>query len=383
MLYVDDDRANRVVFEQSFGDDFAVQTVDGGTAALDVMASREVAVVITDIRMPGVSGEQLLRVIKDHYPSTIRMVLTAYSDIDPILRAINEGLVARYIVKPWERNEVTLLLRWAAEAWRFAKSSAELQKRLFHVERLAALGSLIGAIIADLTTPLVSILRESERVAALGEFLRNHSDLVLGAASDDGDRAQLQILLEDLPPVGADLVTSALHLNELVEGLRQFVRPSTNVREIAWSDPLPIVRYAMSVCRPLAMPARALIDYAGPASLPPVRIAASELTQVLINVVANGTQAVVERGRPHGHVTIRALADEDTLEIVVHDDGVGMTPEVLARIGTPFFTTRREGTGLGIAQCQRILGTAGGRFKIESEPGVGTTVTIALPIRAA
>jgi signal transduction histidine kinase len=59
-----------------------------------------------------------------------------------------------------------------------------------------------------------------------------------------------------------------------------------------------------------------------------------------------------------------------------------MPPEVLARVGTPFFTTRREGTGLGLAQCQRLIGTAGGRFRIESEQGVGTKVTITLPTAA-
>jgi signal transduction histidine kinase len=56
-----------------------------------------------------------------------------------------------------------------------------------------------------------------------------------------------------------------------------------------------------------------------------------------------------------------------------------MGPDVLSRIGTPFYTTRAEGTGLGLAQCQRLVGTAGGRFRIESEAGVGTTVTILLP----
>ena len=70
------------------------------------------------------------------------------------------------------------------------------------------------------------------------------------------------------------------------------------------------------------------------------------------------------------------------VELSVHDDGVGIPADVLARIGTPFYTTRSEGTGLGVAQCQRLVGTAGGRFHIESEPGVGTTVTIMLPTAA-
>jgi signal transduction histidine kinase len=70
------------------------------------------------------------------------------------------------------------------------------------------------------------------------------------------------------------------------------------------------------------------------------------------------------------------------LELQIRDDGIGMAPEVLSRVGTPFFTTRSEGTGLGLAQCQRLVGTVGGRFRIESERGIGTTVTIILPIAA-
>ena len=74
------------------------------TTALQLMEANDVAVLVTDMRMPKMNGEQLLRIVKERYPQTIRMVVTAYSDVDPILRAINEGLVARYIVKPWHRG---------------------------------------------------------------------------------------------------------------------------------------------------------------------------------------------------------------------------------------------------------------------------------------
>jgi signal transduction histidine kinase len=70
------------------------------------------------------------------------------------------------------------------------------------------------------------------------------------------------------------------------------------------------------------------------------------------------------------------------LELQVRDDGVGMPPEVLKKVGKPWFSTKQEGTGLGIANCQRLIGRAGGRMRIESEQGVGTTVTILLPTSA-
>ena len=124
MLYVDDERSNRIDFEQSLGTDFNVCTVASGDDALDVLAAQDVAVLLTDMRMPGMSGEELLRIVKARYPRTIRMVVTAYSDVDPILRAINEGLVSRYLLKPWSHTELVQVLRWGCEAWAFGRDSA-------------------------------------------------------------------------------------------------------------------------------------------------------------------------------------------------------------------------------------------------------------------
>ena len=130
------------------------------------------------------------------------------------------------------------------------------------------------------------------------------------------------------------------------------------------------------------MKAQAQIAYDGPRELPRVRMPATELTQVLINLVANGAQAVAARGEPHGRVSIKATEVTGMLVLEVRDSGIGMPPDVLKRVGTPFFTTREQGTGLGVAQCQRLVGTAGGRMSIASEVGKGTTVTISLPVAA-
>src|SRR5512144_581895 len=123
VLYVDDDRGNRVVFEQSLAAEFTVKTVPDAATAIELMDAGEVAVLLTDMRMPVMTGEELLRIAKERWPQTIRMVVTAFSDIEPILRAINEGLVARYIIKPWVRAELVQVLRWATEAWALGKDS--------------------------------------------------------------------------------------------------------------------------------------------------------------------------------------------------------------------------------------------------------------------
>ena len=380
VLYVDDERSNRVVFEQSLNKDFLVVSVPDGPSALELMDQRTVAVLVTDMRMPGMSGEELLRIAKERHPRATRIVITAYADIDPILRAINEGLVARYIIKPWQRTELVQILRWACEAWTFAHDSASLHQRLLQVERLATLGNVASALVHDLKTPLMSILANAEHLGELAKSTSVLRDAIERMPLPPRERRDLIAMIEDLGPVSEDLKTSTWHLDELVNRIRSLGRPADGKPgDPIWSDPLPIVRHAMAVCQPLAITGRSQIKYEGPTELPRVRIASTELTQVLINVVANGAQAVAARGAPHGSVEIKANEREGMLELRIQDDGVGMSPEVLGRIGTPFFTTRAEGTGLGIAQCQRLVGTAGGRFRIDSELGKGTVVTILLP----
>jgi DNA-binding NtrC family response regulator len=95
VLYVDDERPNRIVFEASLKTEFRIKSVPDAKSALAALEVEDVAVLVTDIRMPEMDGLELLRQVKDKHPRTVRMVITAFSDIDPILTAINEGLVAR------------------------------------------------------------------------------------------------------------------------------------------------------------------------------------------------------------------------------------------------------------------------------------------------
>jgi signal transduction histidine kinase len=327
------------------------------------------------------TGEELLRVVKERHPEVIRMVVTAHKDVGPILRAINEGLVARYIIKPWERNEIIQILRWACEAWTFGRDSAALHRRLLETERLATLGSIAALFVHDLRQPLMSLLVNIEHLRDLSTQLPALTGVIEAAELPARTRSRLQQLVNDLAPTTDDLKSATLHLSNMIDGLRDLGRPAASAGSHS-VDPVPIVRHAMAVCQELAMKTRASIAYDGPQILPRVRISATELMQVLINLVANGTQAIAARGIPNGRVSIVARTEEDMLELQVKDTGVGMTRETLERVGTPFFTTRPDGTGLGIAQCQRLIGIAGGRLKIDSEHGKGTIVTIVLPTAA-
>lgn len=99
------------------------------------------------------------------------------------------------------------------------------------------------------------------------------------------------------------------------------------------------------------------------------------LKEALLNLVANAIEATP----PGGEVAVEVRPDGEDAEIVVRDTGRGMPPETLRRIGTPFFTTRDDGTGLGVVLARSVIAQHGGTLRYESEPGMGTRVRVTLP----
>ena len=133
--------------------------------------------LITDQRMPDMTrpraagqGQAALS------RRLIRVVITAYSDLDPILAAVNEGLVARYIIKPWDRAEVEQILLWSLEAFTLGRQESALQLRLMQTERLVTLGSMAAAVLHDLHQPLTNLTVNIERLGEHGKSLARVED---------------------------------------------------------------------------------------------------------------------------------------------------------------------------------------------------------------
>jgi adenylate cyclase len=105
---------------------YEVLTADSGSAALDMLASTEVDLVISDMRMPSMSGAEFLARAQALYPNTMRVLLTGYSEIDAVVRAINEGGVYRYLNKPWDDQDLLLTVTQALEQRRLREETARL-----------------------------------------------------------------------------------------------------------------------------------------------------------------------------------------------------------------------------------------------------------------
>ncbi len=158
VLYVDDDKANLVVLRATCADDFDVVTALGGKEALEILKEREVAVLLADQRMPGMTGVELFEVAQELYPDTVRILITAYSDLSDAINAINRGKIRRYIRKPWEPDELKAVLREGIESFQTRRKIMELETRLIETERTYALGVVAAGVAHELRNPLAAMV---------------------------------------------------------------------------------------------------------------------------------------------------------------------------------------------------------------------------------
>ncbi|HEY4181180.1 MAG TPA: response regulator, partial [Kofleriaceae bacterium] len=257
VLYVDDERPNRLVFEASLPKgEFEVITADSGEKALEILQTREPAVIVTDMRMPGMEGDQLLAVVKERHPSVVRMVMTAHQDIGPILKAINEGLVVRYIVKPFDRGELVQVVRWGCQTHRFRTENESVHTRLIETERLATLGSIAALLVHDLRQPLMSQLVNIEHVSELAKDADAIEQALATSSVSPETKKRILSVLVDLPQTLDDIKESAMHLNDMISNLREIGKPQAPADGTA-IEPHPVIKQAMSSCQEAAVKSRA------------------------------------------------------------------------------------------------------------------------------
>ena len=222
------------------------------------------------------------------------------------------------------------------------------QRQLVEQATLAALGEMSGAVAHGIRNPLASI--------------RSSAELIPGAEAPRAAEA------------AQDIVAQTDRLESWVRELLSYAQP---VEPGAAAVALPPL-----VQRCLDDFARALeqrgirVEARLPEDLPPVRGDGPLLAQVLRSLVANAMEAVA-RG---GDITVLGMRDgaRGGVTLEVRDSGPGLSPEQLARVGQPFYTTKSRGMGVGLAMARRVVERSGGRLEIESEPGRGTVVRLRL-----
>lgn len=117
VLYVDDEQDNLFSFKAMFRIKYRVLTAATGEEALKLLESKLVHVIISDQRMPQMTGVELLEKVQEKYPDSIRLLLTGYADMNVVIEAVNKGKIFHYLTKPWNEEELTMAIERAYGAW--------------------------------------------------------------------------------------------------------------------------------------------------------------------------------------------------------------------------------------------------------------------------
>jgi Nif-specific regulatory protein len=204
ILVVDDEQDNLDAFRFNFKKAFDILSATGGAEALEILAEKDVAVIVTDQRMPKMTGLELLREAKHVRPDAVGIILTAFTDVDVLIEAITLGQVYRYITKPWDAKEMRGVLQYAIERFHLQRENSRLSAQL--AEYTGYLNQQLhgefdfGNIIGE-SAALREVLSKVEQVAPTNST----------------------VLLRGETGTGKELVAHAIHINSAREE-KPFVR---------------------------------------------------------------------------------------------------------------------------------------------------------------
>lgn len=369
VLLVDDEPQALKWFSRRYGDEFRVLTASGAAQALELLDrhAHEVAVLLTDYRMPVQDGVTLLSATRERFGHVSRLLMSAYADKDVAMAAVNQGQVDHILEKPLDEGRTREVLRAAREACqRRLREQALLQRRD------DTLRDTLGFLAHEVGTPLATVsgylnaMRERQQSPVCG-----NADYACVSQRQPGEfRAMLE---------------AAQRRTDYTQSLvASFVRTARDAYHADGSASERASDLVRSVCEGYPLDGEEsgwlAFDLRHDFVLPGQR---DLLYLVLCTLVKNAVLAL--RVHRPAVPTIRIVLDRsaDGAVIRVSDNGPGIAPELLSRLTLEPVTTRSAsgGHGMGLVFCQRVMVSLGGRIEVCSQPGQGASVDLYFNVR--
>jgi len=378
ILYVDDEEKSLTNFARAFGDTFRIFTAVSAQDGLKLLEKNadDIGLLMTDQRMPGEKGVWLLERARQFRPRVLRILVTAFADMDAAIEAVNTGAIYKYITKPWDPPQLELTLRQGLE---FFMVQGERDQLL--LEKMSVLRNMM---IADRIVSLGLL------AAGLSHHIRNSlvavkTFLDLAPAKMDEERASKNGLRN--PDFWKDyhqnVQSQIAKINTLLTDLRT---SSDNNSATQFADEVSLAQAVGAALEMFQEPfaARKIeIENKIPDSLPTLRADKSKFYR-LFELLLKDELSMLPAG---SKISLTAELHEGTSpEIVlqIKDNGPGLPQEALSVIFDPFITSSSAPSeyGINLMACFFIVHHHGGKIDAKSQSGVGTTFTLRLPLKS-
>ncbi|MFZ5468699.1 MAG: response regulator [Myxococcota bacterium] len=347
----------------------AYERVERESAMREALQRETWDVVLSDYVMPQFSALDALAVLRASGKDVPFIIVSGTIGEETAVEALKagahdflvKGRLARLIPAIEREMREAVVRRERREA---EEEKQRLREQLMLSDRMVSIGTLAAGVAHEINNPLACVLANVE--LALKSVEQLPSSVRVG---DLG--AELQGELEDAREA-ANRVRTIVQDVKIFSRAEEDKRSALDVRRVLESS----ARMAWNEVRHRA---RLVKDFQ---EVPSVDASESRLGQVFLNLIVNAAQAIPEGKADQNEIRLStSRAPDGRVSVEVRDSGAGMSPEVLSRLFTPFFTTKPAGvgTGLGLPICRRIVDSLGGEIRIDSEVGKGTTFTVLLP----
>lgn len=374
LVIVDDEPDVLRSLHDLFRREYRVVTFERAAEAIEAIEEVAPQVVMSDQRMPGMTGVEFLRRVRERWPTATRLLFTGYADLDAVIDAINEGNVFRYISKPWEPHELIALMRQAVEQNALVVERLRLIAELRQTnERLREADTVKAAFIEvashELNTPVAVIL-------GLSELWR--MKLEPGA-----------------PPEQRDWVERIRRSGQRLAGIVKRMFELTRTGQLAEplvlepTDLAALIHGVIDDARPFLGSRRQRVELSVDPALGSAVIDAAKIRDALTNLLGNAIKFTADEGVIHVRGTRSGV---DWVRLEVSDAGIGIPAAEIPHVFEPFFTGfdtlhhssgEREyckrGIGLGLSVARHFVEMHGGSIEVTSQPGSGTTFGLRLP----
>ena len=365
--------------------DYKVLGATRAADAVEILRGEEVHLVMTDQRMPEMTGVQFLSKVRGDYPQAIRLLFTGYADIRAVIDAINQGNVYRYITKPWDPDELQSVIREACERYDLIVE----RKRLFDLlqvqnRELETVNNQLRAA-DELKTNFIQVASHE---------LRTPLTILLGLAGvaqrPTTAAADQKIWLKKIEQAGGrlqrivDQLVAMLSANQFDQKLERRA-----------TDLAAVLRDAGEDIRPFVELRKQSLSVEIPTDLGTIWADAAKVRDGVNHLLLNAVKFTPDGGRIG--LTARRAEHQGAagVEIDVSDTGAGIDPQCQSRLFEPFFTGfdvshhssgtfehGKKGIGLGLSIVRAFVDLHGGTIRVNSEVGRGSRFTLWLPVSA-
>jgi two-component system, probable response regulator PhcQ len=377
ILYVDDEENSLKSFARAFGDHFWIFTAATALEGRKLLEEHkdEIGVLMTDQRMPGEKGVWLLEQARQLRPHIIRMLVTAYSDMDAVIAAVNTGAIYRFVSKPWDPPQLEITLKHCLEFFTVQRERDQLLKektavlhQMMVADRIVSLGLLAAGLSHHIRNSLVAVktfldltpykLSEENvniETSSNREFWKDYHKNALGQVDKINDLLKDLWLASERPPFHFG---DKIRLDEIVEKVLGQMKPLMDARQLHVLNEVPD-------------------------TLPPLLVDKPKFERIFELILKDEIANLPEGSQINFSARVSPDSTEQRREVLleIQDNGPGLPEEALRVMFDPFVVRNDspQEYGINLMACYFIVHHHGGRIEARSAKPHGTIFSMRLP----